>query len=806
MAKNNTSNYIPEPIVSGFDGATDKFGFPSDNIPTEDKLKPDWIRKVAQAIFGCYMSNNALIGYNQVSDMIVNRQYGAGLQSILKYRKQIEVDGANGDIDDPGIIGNRSNDREGSLNINWDVISELPKLKRIFTGMVEGSIFDTSISAIDERAGLERESMMWDMWLKSKSLEIENEILALAGGSPSEDMYIPQDIDELKAYRDMGGIKLHVEIAFKKALTSVFYESNYDREVQVKLAEDVFENNVACVKDYVDPFSQRVKTRYVDPTRFIGQYNRATMYEDSTFAGELVDMSIVDIAAQTRLSEQQLQTIGNQYNNWLGNVTLNNLYNPNATDLGMAPYTVIWNNNASNYKVLVLDFEVLSKDFDVRLKKKDRTGVDRYINDGKGGNVKVEKIRVYRGKWVVGTDVVFDYGYAYDIPYDKQKKKPKLSFHAFRIPGRSICQMLIPLADAYALNWYKFQNALVKAPPAGLAVEFQSLQNITLAGRKMKPSDVLKLRTQTGFYAYRSTNVFGRSNSNTALPFHELDGGIGRQFDEFLKSFDLFQALMQRVSGFTDIAAAQSPQPREAVGNNQMAYAATTNALKPLFNALVVIKEKTARNCVNRIQVVAKYNKEGYQGYIPTIGNASMEAIKITADYSSYEMGLIVRVQNDMEQKQALEVALIEAMRPGKDGAPGLTVSQYLFIKDMLANNNLELARVWLSHMENKTRGEADRRMKENMQLQGQENMKLEDLKQKNELARMQRESELKNDNMFYEYLFKHNAEETSSESRIIEKYADLILQRFTANTEAAAGQEAEIAPEAADLAQQIME
>jgi hypothetical protein len=806
MAKNNVSNYIPSTIIDEYKGSVDRFGFPSDNVSNKEKLSPSWIRKCAEAIFSCYLSNSALVGYNQVSDMLINRQYGAGLQSILKYRKQIEVDDSNADNSNVNPISGNGTDREGTLNINWDVISELPKLKRIFTGMVEGSIFDVSISAIDERAGLERESMMWDMWLKSKSLEIENEILALAGGSPSKDTYIPQDIEELKAYRDMGGIKLPVEIAFKKALTSVFYESNYDREVQVKLAEDVFENNIAAVKDYVDPYSQRVKTRYVDPTRYIGQYNRASMYEDSTFAGELIDMSIVDVSAQTGLSEEELMAIGANYNSYLNNTSITNTFNPNSTDLGMAPFTITWNNNASNYKVLVLDFEVLSKDYDVRLKKKDRTGVERYINDGKSGNVKVEKIRVYRGKWVVGTSVVFDYGYAYDIPYDKQKKRPRLSFHAFRIPGRSICQMLIPLADAYALNWYKFQNALIKAPPAGLAVEFQSLQNITLGGRKMKPSDVLKLRTQTGFHAYRSTNVFGRTNSNTALPFHELDGGIGRQFNEFLESFDLFQALMQRLSGFTDIAAAQSPQPREAVGNNQMAYAATTNALKPLFNALVVLKEKTAKNCVSRIQVVAKYNKEGYQGYMPTIGNSSMEAIKITADYSSYEMGLIIRVQNDIEQKQALEVALIEAMRPGKDGMPGLTISQYLFIKDMLANNNLELARVWLSHMESKTRGEADRRMKENMQLQGQENMKLENLKQKNEMARLQRESELKNDNLFYEYLFKHNAEETSSESRIIEKYADLILQRFASNTEALEGEEAQIAPEAAEAAQQIME
>lgn len=790
----NTNPYVPKSATEKYSKGGIKessCGFPSDEVPTSEKLKPEYARKYAEAIFSQYVGNNTMVTYSAVYDMIINRQYGAGLQSIGKYQKQLlfgSNDQFSNTMGNPASTNVNQSAREGQMNINWDVISQVPKLKRIFTGMVEGSIFDTTATAIDEKSGLEREQQMWEMWLDKKAGPALAEIAELAGGMPPEQSYVPEDIEELKAYRDMGGIKLSTEIAFEKALKSVFYESDYDREVQVRMAEDLFENGMCAVKDEVDPYTQKVKARYVDPTRYIGQYARRNGYNNSVYAGELIEVSIKEVAARTNLTEDQINAVSSTYNNWNGNVTWDTTANPLYTDLASAPYNMNLSFNLQQFRVSVMDVEWISKDINTKVKKKDRNGIERYLEDDKG-EIKIEKFQVFKAKWVVGTDIVYDYGYAYDVPYDKVAKKPQLSYHVVRVPGRSMVQMMIPLADMYCLNWYKFQNALVKAPPAGMAVEVQSLQNIVIGGQKLSVPDVIKLRANLGYYPYKSTNPFGKVNTG-ARPFEELQGGIGRQFDEFVRCFDLFESLAQKITGFTDIAAAQTVGDRSAVRNNEMAYSATANALKPYFNCLVLAKERLSRNAIRRVQIIAKYNKKGYQAYIPATGQASMEAIKITSEYSAAEMGIHIEVNNTQQDAQDITQAAIQALSPGKDGGQGITMSQFLFIKQMINSNSLKLARVWLGYLEQRNRKEAAESAQKNIQMQNQGNQEALMIAAKEAEKKAEKDHEREIQKLFYEYLFKHDEAAKGSENAIIEKYADAILGQMAQEQQAAAQQQ----------------
>lgn len=809
--KNNP--YVPDSVAKKYSGDADKqntYGFPSDDLPTSEKLKASYCKRYAQAIFSQYVGNNTMVTYSGVYDMILNRQYGAGLQSISKYQKQLlfgNNDQFSSTSGNPASTNVNQSAREGQMNINWDVVSQIPKLKRIFVGMVEDSIFDTTTTAIDEASGLEREKRMWEMWLDKKAGPAVAEIAELAGGMPPEQGYTPEDIEELKAYRDMGGIKLAVEIAFEKALKAIFYESDYNREIQVRMAEDLFENNMCAVKDEVDPYTQKVKVRYVDPTRYIGQYTRRNGYNDTVFAGELIEVDVKEVAARTHLSEDQIEAVASSYNNWNGNVTWNTSLNPLYTDLSTAPYNMNVNYNMHQFKVSVMDVEWISKEYNGKTKKLDRNGIERYLDDEKG-NLKIEKFQVFKAKWVVGTDIVYDYGYAYDIPYDKVAKRPHLSYHVVRVPGRSMVQMMIPLADAYCLNWYKFQNALVKAPPSGLAVEFQSLQNIYMGGNKLSVTDVIKLRANTGYYLYKSTNPFGKVNTGSR-PFDEVEGGIGRQFNEFLASFDLFEAMAQKITGFTDIAAAQNVGDRSAVRNNEMAYASTANALKPYFNCLVLAKERLSRNAIRRVQIVAKYNKSGYNAYIPATGQASMEVIKITGDYSAAEMGVHIEVNNTQQDAQDITQAAMQAMSPGKDGGQGITMSQFLFIKQMINNNNLKLARMWLGYLEQRNQKEAAERAQKNIELQNKGNQEAIMIASQAEEKKAQADHKRNIEKLFFEYTFKHDEATQGTENAIIQKYAEAILNQMTMEQQAALegeSQSPEPTPESMDMANSMVQ
>lgn len=794
-SKKSISPILPDSAFKGFKEGTDNFtryGFPSDEISEKRKeTDKSWSLAWAQAIFYQYTNDQTLFGASQAWQIDINRKYGRGLQDSNKYRKQLLTLSNNSETP----TGGDKESREGWMNISWDVISEVPRLKRVFQGLVDGTIFKPTTTAIDEKSSIDRETMMWTKWLDKVGSTQEAALIATAGGMPEEEKYLPESIDELKMLRDHGGFRLPAEMNFDKALRSVFYESNYDKLIQPLLVEDLFENNVMCVRDVVNPFTQKVEQKYTDIGRAIFPYSRESQYTDMPYWGLLTDVNIKQVAAETGMAEDLIKAIGTTYDNWAGNGDLQGLFNNvDALDQGnVNNWTAALNQRGDSHKVVVAEFEWLSKNKKTFLSKEDRNGQKRFVEKKENGNTVSEYITVYKCKWLVGTQVVWNIGKAYDIPYDKQQKKPSLSAHVVRLTGKSIVESLIPMADMYCINWFKLQNALAMAPPAGLAMEWQAMQNMMLQGQKLSPKDVVKLRMQTGSFLYKSTNIIGRPNTPHGMPFQELEGGIGRQFNEFVGLFQIFENLAQKVTGFTDVASAQNPDPNAPVKTTEMSYNATINALRPMFNALAFVKQRSAQNIVRRIQVIAKWNKAGYNAYLPSIGAAGLEVIKITSDYSAVDLGIHVEIINDQAQKSTVEQALLMAMKP-QDGGPGLTVSQYMFVQQMLVDGNTKLAQLWLAHLEKQAQKRKDESLKKNAEAQGAEASKQQQLKDQAEIAKEKLKHENKMKEIALEGVLKQDQIFSTTEGKMVETVVNKILETFAAQQEGQQEQQTQMA------------
>lgn len=134
----------------------------------------------------------------------------------------------------------------------------------------------------------------------------------------------------------------------------------------------------------------------------------------------------------------------------------------------------------------------------------------------------------------------------------------------------------------------------------------------------------------------------------------------------------------------------------------------------------------------------------------------------------------------------------MQAMSPGKDGGQGITMSQFLFIKQMINNNNLKLARIWLGYLEQRNQKEAAERAQKNIELQNQGNQEAIKIASQAEEQKAQADHKRKVEELFFEYTFKHDEATQGTENAIIQKYAEAILNQMATEQQAASDGEAQ--------------
>ena len=383
---------------------------------------------------------------------------------------------------------------------------------------------------------------------------------------------------------------------------------------------------------------------------------------------------------------------------------------------------------------------------------------------------------VYRCKWIVGTDLVYDYGLQYDVPRPG-KKEVELSYSFYQLPGRSLVSLMVQSLDSLQLTWLKLQNALAMSANAGIAVEYTAISNMKLGGNKLEPLELLTIRRDTGDLIYKSTTHRGVMNVPAGFrPVQELTGGIGPQLDEFIKIIDLNINLIRSLTGINQIADASTPNPEQSVGGSELAVAATNNALRPIYSGYIRLKEFTARRCALRLQLLVKHDKKAYEGYIPVVGRVGVKTLSIGADAIDANYFIKIEARPTELQKQDIRKAAVDAMQPSRDGHSAIEYPDYLLVTRALNDGNLKWAEGYLSwkssqskkeviakeekmmemngenaERQAKTKGEEDRKkveeeltLKKELEItKGEEERKTEMLKHKNRMAELTLEKSL---------------------------------------------------------------
>jgi hypothetical protein len=681
------------------------YAFPENEIPTNEK-NGEWCRQWCEAIYATWVSDRAGLLYSTNEQFQELRRYGAGKQSIHKYQDILldESEENDGEI-------------KGYLNINWEIFSIMPKFKHVIRGIFEDQDHSIIATAVDPSSIEDKETAKLKKWFNAKYKPVLDQVRSMTGERPQPE-WLPETADELEYYQSIGGFKMAKETEIEEALQYTFYLSDW-KETKRKIIDDFADINCAAVKDFTDTYTKKAKIRYVDPARFIIQYSKHWDHRNSEYAGELIQESISNIRKNTDLSEDQLRDLAHLYNGRYANGTLDSW---SGDDLGNL------DGNGWRYDDFMIDvmdaewFTINQKNFTTRINERGETR--RYEEEsGKIHNSKKKKTEttkyktVYRGKWIIGTEYIYDYGLQYDIPRPG-KKEVELSYKFYKLPGRSLVDLCVPNLDAMQLTWLKLQNAIAMSSNSGIAVEFTSLSNMSLAGKKLDPMEILSIRRDTGDLIYKTTTHKGVPNvPGGRNPIQQLVGGIGPQLGEFVTLFELNLNFIREFTGINEIVSASNPNPEQSVGGSEIAVAASNNALKPLYSGYLRLKELSARSAALRIQLLLRHDKEAYNGYIPVVGGVGVKVLATSTDVLDVDYSIMIQARPTKQRVQAIMQAATIAMQPDKDGNSGIELKDFLKIEQMLENGNEKMAETYLNHESKKNKKRQLQVQQENMQL-----------------------------------------------------------------------------------------
>jgi hypothetical protein len=586
----------------------------------------------------------------------------------------------------------------------------------------------------------EKEDAKLDLMFKMKfkeALSYINKGLGIDQGNE----YIPESIEELNLYEAAGGFKLAKETEIEQGLDYTFYISEW-KETKKKLIRDACVINCLGTKDFTDPYTKKVKTRYVDPEYYIGQYSKHWDHNNMSYGGEIIQVPIGDIRKMNipGVEENSLIELARQWSGVGGNISVTNCQYYEDSNTG----------NYDSMLVDVLDAEWKSVNSEYKTTRKNQFGTEN-MYDEKWGKVYDSDTRktskydiqvVYKCKWILGTDHVYDFGLQYDIPRPG-KKEVELSYHLYKLPYRSLVSLAESHLHQIALTFFKLQNAIAMASPPGIAIEFTAIQNMTLGGNKLKPLELLKIKRQTGDLIYKATTHAGHPNTPGAYrPIQELQGGIGSQLQEFITIFDFNMNAIREITGINQIADASNPNPEMSVGGSEIAMAATNNALRPIYSAYIHIKEQTAKNISLRLQLLIKHDKEAYTGYIPVIGSTGVQVISVGADTVDANYYIKYEAKPTEKRKEIIRQAAIAAMSPDRDGVKGIELPDYLMIERQLENGSLKFAEVYLNYRSEKNKERQLKLQRDNMSLDKQRELEAVQLKSQLSLQELKQKTD----------------------------------------------------------------
>ncbi len=714
---------------SDYTNSASVFPYPDHSIDPKEKGM-EWCMKYAKAAWSDWnFSYPKGVFYNNNGDYQKFRLYALGKQPISPYKKWLGVEDSTDN---------------SWMSIDWSV-------RNIITGYRDKAIsrlmkqtHDIVATPIDLQAKSELSEYYAKMkgklavrqLMQQQNPELANHpLISLQSGDP-------MDIEELEMRIELGE-QFNRSKDAEQAIQLGFYENNI-QNFKKRMYEDLFDLGVAGYKEWLGD-DNHAKFRLVNPEDIIINFCRQNDFSDMIHAGEVIDVSLIDLALVKDESGNALFT-EDELIEFAGTIA-GRFGNPLSVGRGYG-----WYKPYDKFKCKVLDIEFYSYDeYNYNLSVDKNGNMDfrkADYNRGKKSDKYTRKRvqNVYKCKWIVGTDKCYDWGLMKDMKRpnnEKKKSYTRLSykFYAYdfyEMKATGIMERLIPFIDNYQLTMLKIQNFKNRAVPSGWWIDLDMLEATALnkGGKNLTPLELIDMFMQTGILVGRSKDNQGNPMGPNWKPIIPISNTAAAELQMFYTDLMDTVATIEKITGYNPVTAGQA-NPKMLTPGYDTAVESTDDALWPMQNGERYLVTSLAEDVLCRIQQgIRKGEVSGHAPYANALNQNTITFISVSPSISMREYGIILQEKTTDEQK----AYIFQQMQ-------GDIVNGFLDSSDaimLLNTQNAKACQLLWQYKVRKNKEAQNAQKNQELQIAAQSNEKMQQIAQQFEIQKMQMEGQIK--------------------------------------------------------------
>lgn len=720
-------------------------GFPDQLAPDSTKSSKEYGLMVGHAIESEWFRKDSGTSkyYSNRDTYHKLRTYAMGDQSVQKYKNELAI---NGDI--------------SYLNLDWTPVPIIPKFVDVVVNGISNRLFDVQAEAIDSVSSNKKAEYKNTIQTQMRNRE-EFEQIGEALGVNMFDIApedLPHNEDELSLHMATE-YKDDIEIAEEKAVTSIFKQNNLEL-IKRQVDEDQTVLGISAVKHGFNTHDG-ITIEYVDPAQMVWSPTEDPTFKDCYYFGEVKNVNITELKkidpSLTQEDIKEISKMSSKFDSHQG------IRGGNSSD-----------NFDSNTATLL--YFCYKTDKNIVYKKKTTTqGGEKVLKkDDKFNPPKTEKARFeklskridvwYEGVLVLGTNHILKW----DVMKNMVRPKSAISktYAPFIVSAPkmyrgqidSLVKRMIPFADQIQLTHLKLQQVTAKMIPDGVYMDIDGLSTINLGnGNSYSPQEALNLYFQTGSVIGRSYTEEGEYNHGK-IPIQELtSSGANAKISSLINIYNYNLGMIRSVTGLNEARDGSMPDANALVGIQKLAALNSNTATRHILRSGLFILERLSECISYRLSDMLEYS-EMKMDFVKNIGKFSVDILDSIKDLHLHDFGIYIELHPDEEEKAMLEQNIQTSLSAGK-----IDIDDAIDIRSI---KNVKIASQLLKVRKKRKEDSDQKRQQQNIALQAQANQeasqtaeaakaqskmmqmeaeaKIEQLKSELEMARMDKEFQLK--------------------------------------------------------------
>lgn len=698
----------------------------------KEKQKAEYNRQVVEWLYSMYVRGKTEITVDFVDKIDDLRAYAAGKQDTDRYKTYFASMSATSGVDTDQKLTTKDYYRKGWMNVDTDEpVSFIPTLMSAIDGTIADHDYEIKADPIDYDSGYEEDKIMHRVYVQNKFAPLLGKMRQMSGLPEEELPVVSSDFDELEQYKKDGLFKEPYIRSHEQLLAHTEAFSKWDSNVLPKAKRDILTFGYAFAHIKYDEATHKVKWEYIDPKNVVMQYSDENDFSDVDFGGYLKWTTITELRAKSHLisnggttgiTEQELYDLARDYRGMYGNPDLPQTFadvKRDTIDFGgfkILEFHGYWR-DVDNKKELVYT----KKNGKKRIYDMPEEGVEK-LGDREEVRT-IRRRRLYSCSWLVGSNWVYNYGL-----YPNQGvvgKEPVFPIKGVKLLGdtKAIVQRLTDVADTFHISWIKLMNGIGKATEGGYAVDVTRL--MMNDPKTFNPLNVIKGFLEGNFFFYKTSGINGMGVAGNPVPIQYIPGNIRELVEPYMGWLQWCVQFAENLTGIPLLMLGATPKQDALVGVTEMSIQSAQASLRPIIDATKKLKEELAEGSACMIQCIIKYDEMGKHEYAKVIGDANVSIIADTTNLPT-QMGITMKARPTVAERQNLAQMVDLALENGRNGMPGLTPDQAMYVKEQIyAGTNISELRNTIKKMVEKDRVRLQQEKLQAIQAQGQENQKM---------------------------------------------------------------------------------